>query len=244
MPAETFLSVRKLGRRFTARRWFGRETSGPWAFRDISFDLGRGRTLGLVGPSGSGKTTLARCVALFDPPTCGEILLDGRNVWDANRRDRGRLRSEIQLIAQQPAAALNPRFTAGEIVAEPLLVQRLGTKAWRRRRAAELMEMTGLDPRAAGNRALEFSGGERQRLAIARALALDPRLLILDESLSGLDVSVQAQIANLLLDLQARLGVTYILISHDRSLVERIADEIAILEEGGIAQRPAAGAGA
>ncbi len=217
MAGEALLSVRGLGKRFDA----------IWVFRDLSFDLARGRTLGLVGPSGCGKTTLARCIALFEDPTCGEVLLDGRDIRDWSRTA---LRGAVQLIAQQPAASLNPRFTAEEIVAEPLAIQRRGTREWRRSRAAELMELTGLDPRAAGNRALEFSGGERQRLAIARALALEPRLVILDESLSGLDVSVQAQIANGLMDAQAALGVAYLLRSHERELVERVADETLRLE--------------
>ena len=232
MPSEPLLSARGLGKNFAPRRWFGRAAPGHWAFRDVSIEVGRGSTLGVAGPSGSGKSTLARCVALFEPPTCGQVLLEGRSLWEAPRRERARLRAEIQLIFQQPAATLNPRFTAEETIAEPLRIQRRGTRAWRARRVAELMEMTGLPPHAFRNKALEFSGGERQRLAIARALALDPKLLILDESLSGLDLSVQAQMVNLLMDLQQRLGLTYIVISHDPGLVARIADETVVIEAG------------
>jgi ABC-type glutathione transport system ATPase component len=145
--------------------------------------------------------------------------------------------AEIQLIFQQPAATLNPRFTAEEVVAEPLLIQRRGSAESQRKRAGELMELTGLPAGSGPKKALEFSGGERQRLAIARALALAPKLLILDESLSGLDVSIQAQIVNLLADLQERLGLTYILISHDLRLVAGIADEIAVMDGGAIVER-------
>ncbi len=234
MADDAFLSVRGLGRRFPRGR--GPERTAGWAFRGVSLDLAQGRTLGLVGPSGGGKSTLARCLALYDAPTCGEVRLEQRSLWAAGRRERRRLRAEIQLIFQQPAAALNPRFTAGQIVAEPLLIQRRGDAESQRKRAAELMEMAGLPAGAARNRALEFSGGERQRLAIARALALDPKLLILDESLSGLDVSIQAQIVNLLADLQERLHLTYILISHDLRLVAGIAGEIAVMDGGSIVE--------
>ena len=195
-----------------------------------------------MGPSGCGKSTLARSLALFDAPTCGEVALEGRSLWAAGRRERRRLRAEIQLIFQQPAASLNPRFTAEQIVAEPLLIHRRGSAESQRKRAAELMEMTGLPAGAGRNRALEFSGGERQRLAIARALALDPKLLILDESLSGLDVSIQAQMVNLLADLQERLSLTCILISHDLRLVAGFAHEIAVMERGAIVERGAAAA--
>jgi peptide/nickel transport system ATP-binding protein len=214
MNAEPLLRVRGL------RKSYG--------IRDISFDLEKGATLGLIGASGSGKSTLARCLAGFDSPDAGEILLEGRAQWP---------RQEVQMIFQQPAASLNPRFTAEEIVAEPLLIQRRGDAEWRRNRAGELMTTVGLDATAARKPARAFSGGERQRLAIARALALEPKLLILDESLASLDLSVQAQIANLLLDLQERQGLTYILISHDVGLVGRIASEIAVMEQGSIVKR-------
>jgi peptide/nickel transport system ATP-binding protein len=234
MPSEPLLSVRGIGKRFA-------DAGGPWAVRGVTFDLARGRTLGLVGPSGSGKSTLARCLALQERPTSGSVALDGRNVWEADRLERRRLCAEIQMIWQQPASTLNPRFTAEQIVREPLDIQRRGTEASRRKRALELMELAGLRASAAARPALESSGGERQRLAIARALALDPKLLILDESLTGLDLSIQAQILRLLLELQTRLGLTYILISHDLGLVSGIADEIAMMDAGEMVERgPAA----
>jgi peptide/nickel transport system ATP-binding protein len=240
MPAEAFLTVRGLGKNYGGGSWmpWARGTNPEhWAVRDVSFDLVKGRTLGIAGLSGSGKSTLARCLALFETPDCGEIRLAGGRVWPSSSRERARLRTRVQLIFQQPAATLNPRFTAGEIVAEPLLIQKRGTPAERRRRAAELMELAGLPAGSAGKRALEFSGGERQRLALARALALDPELLILDESLSGLDLSVQAQIAALLHELQERLSLTCILISHDLELVLEMAGEVAIMDAGSVVEQ-------
>jgi ABC-type dipeptide/oligopeptide/nickel transport system ATPase subunit len=209
MSAEPLLRVRDLavGRRL----------------EHVTFALEPRCILGVTGPSGSGKSTLARCLARFETPTAGEILLDGRRQWP---------RHEVQLILQQPAASLNPRFTAEEIVAEPLVIQRIGDHASRRARVFDLLSTVGLDPATARAPALAFSGGERQRLAIARALALEPKLLILDESFAGLDLSLQAQIANLLLDLQDRRGLTYILISHDPALLSRIATHIALMDQG------------
>jgi ABC-type glutathione transport system ATPase component len=226
MAVDPFLRVRGLGKSFAGRP----------AIQDVTFSLERGRTLGLVGPSGSGKSTLARCLALFETPTSGEIRLDGRNLCGLNRRERTAMRADIQLIFQEPASSLNPRFTAAQIVTEPLLIRGIGTRKTQRQRASELMETVGLPGQAVETPALEFSGGERQRLAIARALALEPKLLILDESFAGLDLSVQAQVTSLLLDLQARRGLTYILIAHDLALVWRLAGEIAVMDQGSIVE--------
>ena len=226
MAVDPFLSVRGLGKSF----------AGHPAIQNVTFSLERGRTLGLVGPSGSGKSTLARCLALFETPTSGEIWLDGRNLCGLNRRERAAMRADIQIVFQEPASSLNPRFTAAEIVTEPLLIRRLGTGKTRRQRASELMETVGLPREALQTPALEFSGGERQRLAIARALAVEPKLLILDESFAGLDLSVQAQVASLLMDLRERRGLTYILISHDLALVWRMAGEIAVMDHGSIVE--------
>lgn len=226
MAVDSFLSVRGLGKSFAGRP----------AIQDVSFILERGRTLGLVGPSGSGKSTLARCLTFFETPTSGEIWLEGRNLCGLNRRQRAAMRADIQLIFQEPASSLNPRFTAAQIVTEPLLVRKLGAKKTRLHRASELMETVGLSSQALQTPALEFSGGERQRLAIARALALEPKLLILDESFAGLDLSVQAQVSSLLLDLQQRRGLTYILIAHDLALVWRLAGEIAVMDQGSIVE--------
>ena len=231
-----FLTVRVLGKTYADRRWWGRIRHTTPALHDVSFNLEKGRTLGLVGPSGSGKSTLARCLTFFEPPTHGTIHLEGRNLWTSSRPERRSLRAQIQLIFQEPAASLNPRFTAEQIVEEPLVIQRWGTTATRRKKASELMETVGLPPQAIGKPALQFSGGERQRLAIARALALEPKLLILDESFSGLDLSIQTQVANLLSDLQTRLGLTYILISHDLAAVASLAGEIAVMDAGRIVE--------
>jgi peptide/nickel transport system ATP-binding protein len=202
---------------------------GRTALRDVSFTLDRGCTLGLVGPSGSGKSTLARCLTLFEKPSSGEVVFDGRPLASLPRLDRQR----IQLIFQQPAASLNPRFTAAEIVEEPLVIQgRPVADA-----ARKALDLVGLPSTALSRRALEFSGGERQRLAIARALVLEPELLILDESFAGLDVAMQDQIAALLRGLQQRLGLAYLLISHDLTLVADLANEIAVMEAGSIVEQ-------
>jgi ABC-type dipeptide/oligopeptide/nickel transport system ATPase subunit len=219
MAADPFLSVRGLGKSFAGRP----------AIQNVTFSLERGHTLGLVGPSGAGKSTLARCLTFFETPTSGEIRLEGRKAT----------RADIQLIFQEPASSLNPRFTAAQILSEPLLIRGIGTANSRRQRASELMETVGLPRPALQTPALEFSGGERQRLAIARALAIEPKLLILDESFSGLDLSVQAQVSNLLLDLQQRRGLTYILIAHDLALVWRLAGEIAVMDHGSIVEHAA-----
>lgn len=239
MSPEPFLAVRGVGKKCGGGGhppWSRAAHPEHWAIRDVSLDLEKGRTLGIAGLSGSGKSTLARCLALFETPDAGEIRMAGEPVWPSGRRERARLRTRVQLILQQPAATLNPRFTAEEIVTEPLVIQRRGTSAGRRRRAAELMEAVNLPAGSGQKRAWEFSGGERQRLALARALALEPELLILDESLSGLDLSVQAQMAALLRELQERLSFTLILISHDLELVLQLAGEIAIMEAGAIVE--------
>jgi ABC-type dipeptide/oligopeptide/nickel transport system ATPase subunit len=216
MAADSFLSVRGLSKSFAGRP----------AIQNVTFSLERGRTLGVVGPSGAGKSTLALCLSFFETPTSGEIWLEGRKA----------MRADIQLIFQEPASSLNPRFTAAEIVTEPLLIHGIGTRKTRLLLASDLMETVGLPRQAVQTPALEFSGGERQRLAIARALAIEPKLLILDESFAGLDLSVQTQVANLLVDLQQRRGLTYIVIAHDLALVWRLAGEIAVMDHGSIVE--------
>jgi peptide/nickel transport system ATP-binding protein len=240
MTGEALLTVSGLGKAYpSVRRLWGR--AQHWALRDASFTLCAGRTLGVVGPSGSGKSTLARCVALLDAPSEGEIRMEGRDVTRLAGKMLRRERIPVQLLPQQPAAALNPRFTAEEIVAEPLRIRGVGSAEERRRRVAELMDLVALPAAACRRRALEFSGGERQRLAIARALALEPRLLILDESLTGLDLSVQAQIINLLLELQRRAGLAYIIVSHDLSVAANLADDVAVLDGGRVVEYSGAG---
>jgi ABC-type glutathione transport system ATPase component len=221
MANEPLLRVDSLGKTFPQRRWWGAEHAGTAVVHNVSLTLEAGRTLGLVGLSGSGKTTVARCIAGLETPTSGAVRLGG----------------SAQLIFQNAAASLNPRFTAAEIVEEPLVIRKSGDRASRRETAQKLMEAVRLPAQAAGKRALAFSGGERRRLAIARALVLEPKLVILDESLSEVDLPVQTQLIDLLADLQQRLSVAYILISHDLALVSRLADEIAVMDAGTIVEQ-------
>ena len=229
MPADPLLRVRDLSKTYFRRRWLFPALPATAALAGVSFTLDRARTLAVIGASGAGKSTLARCLTQFETPTSGQILFEGRPLSPHRRLD-------IQLIFQQPAASLNPRFTAAEIVEEPLVIQRRGTGAERRHSAASALELTGIARSALGKRAHQFSGGARPRLAIARALVVEPKLLILAESFNGLDVSLAAQIAALLSGLQQRLGIAYILISHDLTRVAGLAHEIAILEHGAIVE--------
>jgi ABC-type glutathione transport system ATPase component len=230
MPAEPLLRVNGLSKTYFQRRWLRRPAPAAFALTGVSFDLERGRTLALIGPSGSGKSTLARCLAQFETPTGGEILFEGHPLSPQCRR-------AIQLIFQQPAASLNPRFTAAEIVEEPLVIERRGTPAERRERAASALALTGIARASLRKRAHEFSGGERQRLAIARALVVEPKLLILDESFNGLDPTLAGQVTALLRALQGVLGIAYILISHDLSLAGELADAIAVMEHSTIVEQ-------
>jgi ABC-type glutathione transport system ATPase component len=199
--------------------------------------VGRGSIVGLVGRSGSGKSTLARCIAGLETPTSGEIWFAGKNLAKLGDSELRLLRPAIQLIFQDAATALNPRLSAVEIVVEPLRIQRRGVAGEQIQRALETMEQVGLSLHWANTLPSHFSGGQRQRLAIARALVLSPQLLVLDEALTGLDLSLQAQILNLLLELQARYGLTYLFISHDLQVVAQIADEVAVMDAGRIVER-------
>jgi peptide/nickel transport system ATP-binding protein len=207
------------------------------AVADVDLTVTRGADLALVGESGSGKSTLARCLARLEEPTGGRIWFEGTDILGLHGRRLRPFRERVQLILQDSATALNPRLTAGDIISEPLQVLDRGNRRERRRRALELMEAVGLPAAGVERRPLELSGGQRQRLAIARALAVQPRLLILDEAFAGLDVSIQAQIAGLLQDLRRRHGLTYLYISHDLALMARLADELAIMFEGRIVER-------
>lgn len=232
MADDPLLRVRELSKTYFRRRWLGAPRAGMTALAGVSFTLERARTLAIIGASGSGKSTLARCLTQFETPTGGEILFEGRALSPDRRLD-------MQLIFQQPAASLNPRFTAAELVEEPLAIQRRGTGTERRERAAAALELTGIARAALGRRAYEFSGGERQRLAIARALVAEPKLLILDESFNGLDPTLAAQVVSLLVGLQGRLAIAYILISHDLTVVAELAHEIAVMERGAIVEQAA-----
>ncbi|MGH9712972.1 MAG: ATP-binding cassette domain-containing protein [Candidatus Acidiferrales bacterium] len=207
------------------------------AFNGVNLTINRGKTLALVGESGAGKSSLARCLALLETPTSGELWLDGLNLLTFGRRQVSVMRRQIQLIFQDPVSALNPRLSAGEIVAEPLLIQKEGTKTERRQRALELMDQVGLPRNSERKLPHEFSGGQKQRLAIARALTLHPKLLIFDEALSNLDIANQEQILKLLSDLQTEHSLTYLHVSHDLRLVSQFADEIAVMHEGKIVEQ-------
>jgi ABC-type glutathione transport system ATPase component len=222
-----------LKKTYAQRAPFSRKSFTVEALAGLDLELAPSTLTALVGESGSGKSTLARCLAMMEKPDCGEIWFEGKEVSHADGRELAALRPRIQMVFQDSAQALNPRFNAVEIIAEPLEIQRReGVNP--RTRASELMEEMGLSPAWADRRPLELSGGQRQRLAIARAIALQPAFLILDESLSGLDLSTQTHILNLLLDLQERHSLTYLLISHDLGLVGQIADFVAVMHRGRI----------
>ncbi len=210
------------------------------ALQGVSFAIRPESTLALVGESGSGKSTLAFCLACLERPTSGRIIFQGNEITPLDEEHQRAVRPEIQLVFQDPARSLNPRFSALDLVNEPLLVQGRVNKREREDRARTLLAQVGLPQEKALQRAEEFSGGQRQRLAIARALALEPKLLILDEALSALDCSVQAQIANLLLELQSSLGLTYLFITHDFAMAGHLADEIAVMERGKVVEQGAA----
>ena len=233
---EPLLRVSGLGKQYVQRRPFSRQKIVVNAFQDVSLALFPGTTLALVGESGAGKSSLARCIALLERPSTGKIELAGENLLALDREQLYPIRREIQMIFQDPSSALNPRLTACEIIAEPLLIQGEGTKSQRRARALQLMEQVGLDPAWESKTPLAFSGGQRQRLAIARALALGPRLLILDEALSNLDAANQALILKLLADLQAAHSLSFLHISHDLRLVSEFADDVAVMYQGRIVE--------
>ncbi|MGA2811794.1 MAG: dipeptide/oligopeptide/nickel ABC transporter ATP-binding protein [Candidatus Acidiferrum sp.] len=212
----------------------------PGAVDGVSLTIFSGTTLALVGPSGSGKSSLARCMSLLEPVSSGKIWFAGREVTNLTERERRAVRPNIQMVFQDPANSLNPRMSALELVMEPLEVQKRGNRGMLRRAAGDLLGRVGLRPENMNHRARECSGGQRQRIAIARALALGPRLLILDEALSALDCSVQAHIANLLLELQTALGLTYVFITHDMTMAAHLADEIAVMERGRVVEMGAA----
>jgi ABC-type oligopeptide transport system ATPase subunit len=226
------LDVSHLVKHYTRRTgWFGKRTLVN-AVDDVNFTVAEGETFGIVGESGSGKTTVARCILRLVEPTSGRVSLDGEDVLQASRPRLRELRRRMQMVFQDPYTSLNPRMRARQIVEEPLIVHRQGDRVSRRARVKELFELVGLDTTMLGRYPREFSGGQRQRIGLARALALNPSLLVLDEPVSALDVSVQAQIVNLLMTLQQQFRLTYVFISHDLRLVEHVCGRIAVMYQG------------
>jgi len=203
---------------------------------DVTFDVAQGETLGIVGESGCGKTTTARMLVRLIEPTAGQILFDGRDITHLRTRTMRPLRRDVQMIFQDPYSSLNPRHTVGAIVGAPFRLQRVKTEKGTKRSVQDLLELVGLNPEHYNRYPHEFSGGQRQRIGIARTLALRPRLIVADEPVSALDVSIQAQVINLLADLQSELGLTYVIIAHDLSVIRHVANRVAVMYLGNLVE--------
>jgi ABC-type oligopeptide transport system ATPase subunit len=226
------LEVAQLTKHFVRGGGFLRRGTVVHAVDDVSFSIDAGETFGLVGESGSGKTTTGRCILRLIEPTSGSVRFQGEDILAFSRRQMRQTRRQMQVVFQDPYASLNPRMRARQIVEEPLIIHRVGTRSERRERIAELFRLVGLDPAYLERYPHQFSGGQRQRIGLARALALHPSFLVLDEPVSALDVSVQAQVVNLLMDLQQQLTLTYLFIAHDLRLVEHICTRVAVMYLG------------
>jgi len=234
----SLLEVRRLKKHFPIRRGvFGRVTGQVRALDGVDLSVPEGRTLGLVGESGSGKTTLGRCVLRLIEPTAGSVIFEGRNVLEFDSRTMRAARRRMQIIFQDPYSSLNPRMRVGSIVGEPFAIHRLARGSERTKLVGDLLETVGLERSAMSKYPHEFSGGQRQRIGIARALALKPRFIVADEPVSALDVSIQAQILNLMTDLQRQFGIAYLFIAHDLRIVEHITDSVAVMYLGRIVER-------
>jgi len=236
----TLLEVDNLAMHFPVReglllraKTFNRAVDG------VSFSIGAGETLGLVGESGCGKSTLGRCIARLYRPTAGSVRFNGQDITHLPDRTLRPVRQDIQMIFQDPMESLNSRHTVGDILEEPFIVQKLGGRVWRQKRVAELLNTVGLPARSASRYPFEFSGGQRQRIGIARAIALNPKLVICDEPVSALDVSIQSQILNLLVDLQREFKLSYLFIAHDLAVVKHVSDRVAIMYLGKIVETAA-----
>jgi oligopeptide transport system ATP-binding protein len=238
MPDTALLRVKNLKKYFPIRGGlFSREVARVHAVDDVTFDLMKGETLGLVGESGCGKSTTGRCILRLIEPTAGEVWFDDKNVTTLDKRSLRHLRRDMQIIFQDPYASLNPRMTVGSIIGEALVIHKLAkSKREREERVVHLLETVGLNADHLRRYPHEFSGGQRQRIGIARALAVSPKLIVADEPVSALDVSIQAQVINLLEDLQKQFNLTYLFIAHDLSVVEHISTRVAVMYLGKIVE--------
>jgi ABC-type glutathione transport system ATPase component len=232
---QPLLQVDNLTKRYSVRTPFA-QPSEFTALQNVSLEIPQKTTLALVGPSGSGKSTLALCIACLERPTSGAIFFDQQVLTALSEKDLRAIRPQIQLVFQDPSRSLNPRWSALDLVAEPLHIQNRLAPQQREAKVFQLLDLVVIPRNSANKPAHQFSGGQKQRLALARALALEPRLLLLDEALSALDCSVQAQIANLLLDLQSQLSLTYLFITHDLAMAAHLADQIAVMHCGQIVE--------
>lgn len=223
---EPILQVKNLSKHFKVENGFLQAVDG------LNFDIFKGETFGLVGESGCGKSTAGRTILRLYEPTAGEVVFEGKNIYDFNPKEMKEHRIEMQMIFQDPYASLDPRMTVEEIISEPLVIYGIGNKKERRERVIELLEMVGLSAEHSLRFPHEFSGGQRQRIGIARSLALRPKFIICDEPISALDVSIQAQVVNLLKDVQKKLGLTLLFIAHDLSMVRYISDRVAVMYLG------------
>jgi ABC-type oligopeptide transport system ATPase subunit len=230
------VEVRHLVKQFSRREGFLRKPSIVRAVNDVSFTVDEGETFGLVGESGSGKTTIGRCILRLIEPTAGEVLFRGENVLAYSHEEMRRARRQMQIVFQDPYSSLNPRMRVRRIIEEPLIIHKMGNAESRVERVRELYRLVGLDPATMERYPHEFSGGQRQRIGVARALALNPSFIIADEPVSALDVSIQAQVVNLLIELQQKLGLAYLFIAHDLRLVEHICRRTAVMYLGRIVE--------
>ncbi len=239
MSSEVILDVKNLVKHFPITKGFivQRQVGAVKAVDGVSFSIRRGETLGLVGESGCGKTTTGRVILRLMEPTSGEASFEGRNIFKLTKEDLRRMRRDMQIIFQDPYSSLNPRMTVGDIIGEPLEIHNLARGKEKTRRVQELLEVVGLSPYHMNRYPHEFSGGQRQRIGIARALALRPKLIIADEPVSALDVSIRAQILELLADLQEDFGLTYVFVAHDIGVVRHVSDRIAVMYRGKIVEQ-------
>lgn len=235
----SLLEVRNLKKYFPVRTnsLVSRSKEMVRAVDDVSLTLERGQTLGLVGESGCGKSTLARCILGLQPITEGQVIFDGQDLATMSRGERRRARREMQMVFQDPYGSLNPRRRVGSIISDPLSINTKMTRREQRTRAQDLMDLVGLNPEHYNRFPADFSGGQRQRIGVARALALNPKLIVCDEPVSALDVSIQAQVLNLLASLQREMNLSYLFISHNLTVVEHVSDRVAVMYLGSIIER-------